>query len=127
MNAENTKPEKEIICILCPLGCKMQVKEKPGQPGELSLRGHQCAKGPHYAKEEFKNPVRTLTTTVAVKNASLARLPVKTLKPIPKGLTFAAMQEIAALTIEGPVKMGDTIIENLAGSGVKVVATRSLR
>jgi len=45
---------KEMICILCPLGCKMQVKEKPDRPGELSVRGQQCKLGVDYAYDEYE-------------------------------------------------------------------------
>ncbi len=123
---ENNHNEKEIICILCPLGCKMLVSEKTGEPEEFTLRGQQCKKGRDYAREEFTNPTRTLTTTIAIKGTVLPRLPVKTSKPIPKKMIYAAAEEIAGVEIEGPVKMGDVIISDLLGSGIDVVASRSL-
>jgi CxxC motif-containing protein len=118
--------EKEIICILCPLGCKMKVKEKPDQPGELAVRGIQCKEGKKYAYEEFTNPTRTLTSTVAIHNAPLPRLPVKTSRALPQELLYRAMEEIAKVEVNGPVRMGDVIIENLLDSGIDLVATRSL-
>ncbi|MDW7738788.1 MAG: DUF1667 domain-containing protein [Bacillota bacterium] len=118
--------EKEMICILCPLGCKMQVKEKADKEGELSVRGQQCKLGKEYAYDEFYNPTRILTSTVVIHNASLPRLPVKTDKPIPKDLIFPAVEEIARVEMEAPVKMGDIIIENLLNTGINVIATRSL-
>ncbi|HED24868.1 MAG TPA: DUF1667 domain-containing protein [Firmicutes bacterium] len=119
--------EKEMICILCPLGCKMQVKEKEDQPGELRVRGHQCKQGKTYAYEEFHNPTRTLTSTVVIRSAALPRLPVKTDRPIPKDLIFKAAEEIARVEVEAPVELGDMIIKNLLGTGSNIVATRSLK
>ncbi|MFO8191974.1 MAG: DUF1667 domain-containing protein [Bacillota bacterium] len=119
--------EKEIICILCPLGCRMKVKEKEDQPGELSMRGHKCKQGKTYAHQEFYNPTRTLTSTVVIHNATLPRLPVKTDRPISKNLIMKAVEEIARAEVEAPVKMGDVIIENLLGTGSNVLATRSLQ
>ncbi len=117
---------KEMICILCPLGCKMQVSEKADQPGELSVRGVQCKKGKEYANEEFKNPTRTLTSTVVIHNTPLPRLPVRTSKPLPKGMVYEAMKEINKVELEGPVRMGDVIISGLLGTDIDVVASRSL-
>ncbi len=117
---------KDMICILCPLGCKMQVSEKPGQADELAVRGIQCKKGKEYASEEFKNPTRTFTSTVVIHNAPLPRLPVRTNKPLPKGMVFDAMDVINAIELEAPVRMGDTIVEGLLGTDIDIIASRSL-
>jgi len=117
---------KEMICILCPLGCKMQVQEKPGKPGELRVRGQQCKLGNEYAYDEFTNPTRTVTSTVVIHNAPLPRLPVKTDKPIPKEMVSPAVDEIAKVEVNGPVKIGTVIIKDLLGTDANVVATRSL-
>ncbi len=118
--------QKEIICILCPLGCKMQVKEKADQSGELTVRGIQCKEGKKYAYEEYKNPTRILTSTVVIHNAPLPRLPVKTSKALPKGLIYSAMEEINKVELTAPVKIGTVIIEDLLGTGIDIVASRSL-
>ena len=118
--------KREMICILCPLGCKMQVTEKPDQPGELTVRGLQCKKGKQYAYEEYTNPTRTLTSTVVIHNAPLPRLPVRTNRPIPKELIFPAMKEISSVELSGPVQIGTVVIKNLLDTGIDVIATRSL-
>ncbi len=122
----NESTAQEMICILCPLGCKMQVSEKPGQPGELKVRGIQCKEGKKYAYEEYKNPTRILTSTVAIHNTPLPRLPVNTSKPLPKGLIYKAMEEINRVELNGPVKIGTVVIKNLLDTEIDVVATRSL-
>ena len=78
------------------------------------------------AYEEYKNPTRTLTSTVAIHNTALPRLPVKTSKALPKDLVCRAMDETNKIELEGPVRMGDVIIRDLLGTGIDVVATRSL-
>ena len=118
--------EKELICILCPLGCKMSVSGAADSPEDLKVRGQQCKKGREYAYEEYTNPTRTLTSTVVINNAPLARLPVKTSKPLPKGLIYKAMDEINKVELTAPVKMGTVVIENLLDTGIDVVTTRSL-
>jgi CxxC motif-containing protein len=118
--------EKELICILCPLGCKMKVSGVADSPEDLTIRGQQCKIGREYAYEEYTNPTRTLTSTVVINNAPLARLPVKTNKPLPKELIYKAMEEINKVELTAPVKMGTVVIENLLDTGIDVVTTRSL-
>ncbi|MFO7951539.1 MAG: DUF1667 domain-containing protein [Bacillota bacterium] len=117
---------KEMICILCPLGCKMQVRPKPGKTSELSVRGQKCGLGIDYAYDEYTNPTRTVTSTVVIHNAPLPRLPVKTEKPVPRDLVFAVLDEIAAVELTGPVKIGTVIKKELLGTDANLVATRSL-
>jgi CxxC motif-containing protein len=53
-------------------------------------------------------------------------LPVKTALPIPKEMVFTVMEEIRKITIEDPVYIGDVIQENIAGTGVALVATGNI-
>ena len=45
-------------------------------------------------------------------------------KFIPKAVIFDVMKEIDSAVIAAPVKIGDVVIEDVAGTGVQVVATR---
>ena len=45
---------------------------------------------------------------------------------VPKGMIFDIMQEINKCSVEAPVKMGQVIIPNVLGTGVDVVATRTM-
>jgi CxxC motif-containing protein len=117
--------KKKLTCIICPLGCSMEVTHSKSE--EFAVEGHQCKRGKTYAVEEYTNPTRMVTSTVAIHNASLPRLPVKTSKPIPKDLIFPCIRELDRVKISGPVKMGEVIIKNLLGTGIDVVASRSLK
>ncbi len=55
----------EIICITCPKGCHLQVDEN----NDYAVTGHSCPRGEAYGKNELKNPVRTLTSTVRLSGA----------------------------------------------------------
>ena len=77
---------KELICITCPKGCHLKVDEKT-----FAVTGNACPRGAVYGENELRNPVRVLTSTVAVLGSGAQRLPVKTDRPIPKGKLFAAM------------------------------------
>ncbi len=118
--------EKDLICILCPLGCKMTVSGCADKPEALVIRGQQCKKGREYAFEEYTNPTRTLTSTVVIHNAPLARLPVKTSRALPKHLIFQAMEDINRVELTAPVKMGSVVIKNLLETDIDVIASRSM-
>jgi len=92
-----------------------------------SITGKDCPKGYEYAKEEFVNPVRILSTTVRVINGEFPLISVRTEKAIPKRLLLKAMEEIAQIKIEAPIQIGETIVENLLGTGIKLIATRNIK
>lgn len=113
---------KNLICIVCPKGCRLQVADQ----GELVVSGHGCARGEAYAIAELRNPTRVLTSTVALVGAAIRRCPVKTDGAIPKGLLFAAMEEVNAATVSAPVAIGTIVVRNVCGTGVDIVATRDI-
>lgn len=111
-----------MICILCPKGCHLQVDEQ----NNYHVTGNGCERGVAYGKKELQNPTRTLTSTVRINGAPLPRLPVKTDKEIPKADLLPAMDLLNAVTLTAPVNLGDIILENILGTGANIVATRSL-
>ncbi len=114
---------KELTCICCPMGCAL--KAELNESGEvLSVTGNTCIRGENYAKTELTSPVRTVTTTA--KTVSGKPVPVKTKDPIPKGKIFDVVSDIKSAKVELPVKMGDTIVKNAAGTGVDVISTRTV-
>jgi CxxC motif-containing protein len=114
--------KKEIICIGCPMGCYLTVDYVGATMRTVS--GNRCKVGLKYAKKEVSNPERTLTTTVKVKNGHLPLVSVRTNKPIPKGRIFDAMNLLAKVEVEAPIKIGEPIVQNIFDTGVSVVATK---
>ena len=113
---------KELICIVCPRGCRLSVDEKNG----FRVTGNHCPRGEAYGKAELQNPVRTLTSTVRITGAAYPRLPVKTDRPIPKHLVAEAMTVVNRLSVSAPVRTGDVLVPDLLGTGANLVATRDL-
>lgn len=111
---------KEFICIVCPRGCHLTVDDN------LNVTGNTCIRGEKYGKSEATNPVRNVTSTVKVKSDILPRCPVKTDGDIPKAKIFECMKEINKVELVPPVHMGDVVIENVLGTGINVIATRSI-
>ena len=114
---------REMTCIGCPMGCAMLVKL---ENGEISVQGNACPRGEKYAKNEITCPKRMVTSTVRLLGGEICRLSVKTEAEVPKDMVMACMEAIRRVEIAAPVKIGCVVIENCAGTGVNVVATRSV-
>lgn len=113
---------KELICICCPRGCRMQAEIENG--AVISVTGNSCKRGRDYAETELTAPVRMVTTTIRTEDG--VSIPVKTREPIPKEKIFDCMREIKAARVHLPVQMGDILVENVAGTGIPVIAARSM-
>ena len=114
-----------LTCVVCPLSCGLEVTVS-GTGAErrvASVVGSTCRRGADYAAAEVTCPKRTLTSTVAINGASVARLPVRTNSEIPRASIMVAMQEIARVAVKAPVKVGQVILTDIAGSGVDLVAS----
>ena len=113
----------QLICIVCPEGCEMEVTEIDGK---LEFPKGICRRGQEYARTEIYDPSRVLTSTVPNSNGVVAMLPVRTAGTIPKPKLMEAMDAIASITAAAPIRIGDAIAENLAETGIALVATRSV-
>ncbi len=114
---------RELTCIQCPMGCQLTVTVD----GEnVTVTGNTCPRGAVYGKKEVTAPTRTVTSTVVVEGGELARASVKTASDIPKGKIFEVMEEIRAAKVPAPVNIGDVIVDNAAGTGVDVIATKNV-
>ncbi len=112
----------ELICIVCPKGCHLQVDEE----NNFKVTGNGCGRGKVYGRQEMINPVRTITSTCRIKEANLPRIPVKTNETIPKGKMQDIMAEINQVELQAPVYVGDIIIPNILETGVDVVACKNM-
>jgi CxxC motif-containing protein len=119
-----SKTNREIICIVCPTGCRINVRGDDSQ--QLTISGNDCKRGEEYALKEITDPRRTLITTVQIKYGRLRRLPVRTNGEIPKQSIFPCMEIINRTEVEAPVEIGQVIISDILGTGADVVATRSM-
>jgi len=112
---------KDLTCINCPLGCTVSVTLEYGEI--TNITGNNCKRGEIYVKDELTNPVRTVTSTARVDGADEYLVSVKTENPIPKGKISEVMEEINKTHIKAPVEIGDCLIEDVADTGIKVIAT----
>ena len=115
---------KELICIGCPLGCNLTVGMDGGQV--VSVNGNTCKRGDDYARKELTDPRRIVTSTVPVAGGNLPVVSVKTASDIPKGKIRECLCALKGVTLTAPVQIGDVIVENVADTGVDVIATKSI-
>ena len=113
-----------LICIDCPLGCALTVEMEGSEVKAVS--GNTCPRGDAYARKEMTNPTRIVTSTVRVAGGRLAMVSVKTASDIPKGKIFDCVKALKDVEVKAPVKIGDVIVENVAGTGVNIIATKNV-
>jgi len=117
--------EKEITCIVCPIGCKILVRVVENQ-FEL-LGGNKCKSGIDYAKSEALDPRRMLTSSVLVNNGEWPLVSVKSSKPVQKHKIYSVLKEIKKIKVNAPVRSGQMIIKNIAGTKIDILATKSIK
>lgn len=116
----------ETICIVCPIGCRLHIIKDDASPDGYVVKGNRCKRGEHHGILEMTNPTRVITSTIKINNAYLKRLPVKTNGAIPKDMNFKCMEFINSLEIDAPVKVGQVIVKDILGTGIDLVASRSM-
>ncbi|MDR2159904.1 MAG: DUF1667 domain-containing protein [Treponema sp.] len=113
---------KELLCIVCPNGCRLRVEESGGG---IQVAGNQCKRGIDFARAEITNPTRTLTTTVRTVFPEVPALPVRTAGEIPKGKIGEAMAFLATVVVGEPLRIGAAAAE-LPGMGRVIVTSNVL-
>ncbi|HAP43778.1 MAG: hypothetical protein A2087_01620 [Spirochaetes bacterium GWD1_61_31] len=130
---------EELICITCPLGCHLTIERRPDNT--LGVSGNRCARGVRYACEELLSPKRMVTATVRICRpfqaeaaacgetglGSVARLPVRTSQAYPKEGVAGLLADIYRLEVTVPVKRGTVLLADYKGSGIDIIAARSLQ
>lgn len=144
----------ELVCITCPLGCRLNVETVPATAASaaagtaasaasaaesLIVTGNRCARGLAYAREEFLSPRRTVTTTCRITHAPAAgpadaaaaesaprRMPVRTSAAFPKERVPELLEYLRGFEAALPVRRGQVLAGNLLGTGIDLVAARDM-
>lgn len=112
--------EKNLICIVCPNGCNLNIKKLND---EFIVTGNRCKRGNDFAINELISPKRSICSTVKTTNKTTPRISVRTDGEIPLDQIFNLMKMLSELTIYHPTIAGEIIIENVFNSGINVIAT----
>ena len=116
--------KRELTCIGCPLGCSITVTLENGEIKDVT--GYTCKRGHDYARKEVTNPTRIVTSTVRL-TGSATGVSCKTAQDIPKGKIFEIVVALRQVTAHAPVKIGDVLLSNAAGTGVDIIATKNVQ
>jgi CxxC motif-containing protein len=111
---------KEMICIVCPVGCHLSVDE------HHHVTGNKCPRGEAYAIKEATDPRRVLTSSVKTVYPHMPRLSVKSKEPIPKDQIFKAMNALSHILVSDAVTTGDVIIHNVLDTGIDIISTKTI-
>jgi len=118
------RSEREITCIVCPIGCKIRVRSDGEKLDVLS--GYKCKQGVDYAVNEALDPRRMLTTSMLVEGGEWPLVSVKSSKSVPKDKIFDVLKEVKKTIVNAPVKSGQIVIKNVAYTGLDIVATKTV-
>lgn len=124
-----TRYVETFSCTTCPSECSLSVtadRDGSDEPCVLSVTGNRCARGEAFARQEIVRPVRVLTTTVLVNGGDERLLPVRTAAPIPRDLSVEAMRALRSVVVDAPIRMGDTVLADVLGTGVDVIASMDI-
>lgn len=115
---------RELTCIGCPMGCQLTAVLEDGQVTRVT--GNTCPRGDAYARKEYTHPARTVTGTVRVSGGALPVVSVRTAGEVPKEKVLDVARALCRVHLTAPVQAGDVVIPDVLGTGVDVVATRSV-
>jgi CxxC motif-containing protein len=114
-----TKP-REIVCIVCPNGCRIRCESVAG---ELQCTGQKCKRGVEYVKAELTRPMRSLTTSVKTVFPDSPVVSVRTSGEIEKAKLREVIDSLANVTVQRRIRVGDVVVPNVCGTGVNVICT----
>ena len=113
----------KLVCINCPRGCNLNVETVNG---EIEVTGNFCPRGKQYAIAEMTNPLRIVTSTVAIVSDTYCRLPIITSKPVPKAMIMDVIKALKDVEVKAPIKMGDVVVSNVCDLDVDIIASKSI-
>ena len=116
--------KRELTCIGCPLGCAITVTLEGKDVKDIV--GFTCKRGKEYARKEVTNPTRIVTSRLVGSKAGERVVSCKTAQDIPKGKIFAVVAALKTVTAAAPVRIGDVLLQDVAGTGVDIVATKTI-
>ena len=117
--------ERSVVCIMCPLGCEVNVEVEEGVI--TNIKGYACENGKEYAEQEVSSPTRTVMSVVKCVKGNFPTVSVKTSEPIQKENIKDVMRAISDIEVEAPISVGDKIVKDVCGSGVDIIATRKVK
>ena len=119
-NTNTTAKSKEIICIVCPNGCRIQYDQTGN---EYRFTGQKCKRGESYAAAELTRPMRSLTTSVKTTFSDAPVVSVRTDGEVKKTKLSELAAVLGRVVVTDRLQIGDIVVKNICGTGVNVICT----
>ncbi len=120
-SVEETEPGTHVLaCTTCPTGCVVRV-DACGQ-----VTGNACERGAAFAAEEIESPRRLFTGTVKASGGTRRLLAVRTKDDVARAALLPIAHAAAHVVAQAPVRAGDVIRSDVAGTGVDLVASEDM-
>ena len=113
----------EMVCIVCPNGCRLQVDKTENG---VTVQGARCKRGENFAVTELTCPTRSVTSSVKTTVAGYPVLSVRTDGEIPKEKISEFIRKLSQFTLDKKVPIGTILIKNVCGTGVNVITTTEM-
>ncbi len=117
--------KQDFVCTKCPMGCGLTVEDFNGI---IKVTGNSCNIGKTYGENEYKNPVRIITTSMKIDTPKgIKIISVKTNGEIPKSEVSKCLGIIKNCSLsKRAINIGDVLISNINNLNVDIVATRNI-
>ena len=113
---------KRLVCINCPLGCRLTVELEDKQV--IKISGSRCSRGIEYANQESVLPLRVFTALMLTNSGR--PLPVRSDKALPKSMLLSCAAELRRYRPSEPIQAGTILIRNILETGCNIIATSSV-
>ena len=113
----------EMVCIVCPNGCRLQVDKTADG---VTVQGARCKRGENFAVTELTCPTRSVTSSVKTTVVGYPVLSVRTDGEIPKEKISEFIRKLSEFTLDKKVPIGTILIKNVCGTGVNVITTTEM-
>ena len=92
------EPERVMTCIICPKGCRIEVRGILEDPSGLELDGYRCDRGRQWVTKEFPTPDRMNHFQTLVIRAPIERGMVIEEHPLGLACSLVATRSVSLQT-----------------------------
>ena len=117
---EDMLSQSELTCTVCPNGCSLIPVTQPD--GSIEIQGALCPRGVQFGINEVTSPMRTLTSTLRIRNGAYPLVAVRSSAPIPKKELKQRVHELREFSLSAPVTSG----ERINAAGMELIITGSV-
>ena len=114
---------KQIMCISCPVGCRINVDV---ENGEHIFSGNKCVKGILFAESALTAPTHTITIMVRTAFPDMPLLPVRTNGEVPKEKINKMIRKLSRILVTQRKRSGEIVMSNILGTNCDVIAASDM-